>query len=96
MANHNPQHTYKQYLVREISSKNNQANHGITLPKELGDKFKGVKMNIKVIDSETPVEVSGTCIILQSGLDLAQFKEEIDHHNIDDYEVNEAKVITFI
>ena len=87
MSNQSPQHTFNQYKVRSFTTKNRTGDaYGVTLPKEVGQSFKGVKVTVEMISTQEPINLSpGEYIILKSGLDLSQLKKEIDNYNIDNY-----------
>lgn len=73
MANQHPQQTYGQYKIRRLSWNHIGEVYGITMPRGIADKFKDVKFTI---------ELTKDSIILKSGIDLAQLKEEIGRYPI--------------
>lgn len=77
MSNQTPQQTYSQYKIRKIT-KNEFGNvYGITIPREIGEKFEGVKFTL---------EVQEQTIILKSGLDISKLKKEVEKYSFDDLE----------
>lgn len=62
------QPSYNQYKIRRISWNHLGNVYGLTFPREIAEKFLDVKFTITV---------SGTAIILTSGIDLMQLKKEI-------------------
>ena len=83
MSNSAPQQTYNQFKVRELNWSRFGAVYGVTLPKPIGQPLLGVKLTIQYHASEAPITVSGPCIILRSGMDLAQLKKEIENYSIE-------------
>ena len=76
MANSHPQQTYDQYKLRVIrKDKFYGPSYGITIPKEIADKFFNIKFSISI---------SGSSIILSSGLDLSKLKEDIKQFHLEE------------
>ena len=73
IMNLHPQNTYNQYKVRVNSYNDNGSIFCLTVPRDLAEKFLGVKFTI---------EVTPNGIIYRSGLDLKEAKEEIDKYKL--------------
>lgn len=86
MVNNSPQQTYNQYKIRQTNPNPYGGLFGITIPRIVAKKYEEVKWTMKLIDSDKPVEVSGTCIIFYSGLDLTLLKKEIENYDIEQYQ----------
>ena len=59
--------SYNQYKIRKLSWNRLGNVYGITLPRELAERFLDVKFTI---------ESTGSTIILTSGIDIMQLKKE--------------------
>ena len=85
------QNSYKQYKIRKISWNSDGAIYGISVPRRTGENFEEPKWTFKLYKTKNPIEFSGTFIVFQSGLDLSIFKENVQLHRIENYEVKHAK-----
>lgn len=77
MPNSNPQSTYNQYKVRKFTSNNRSGDaYGITLPRNIGKKFEGIKFSITLLND--------SIVIFKSGLDLMQLKKDAQYLQLQD------------
>ena len=67
--NEHPQQTYNQYKLRVISWNKNGSVYGLTFPREIAEEIINIKFTINKLDNGD--------IVLKSGLDIANLKEEI-------------------
>ena len=67
MTNWKTTPTYNQYTIRKISENKYGNIYGMTIPREIAEEFLKIKFTI---------EVSGNCIVVKSGQDIAQLEEE--------------------
>lgn len=70
-----PHRTYHQYKVRKI---NNTPVYVITIPSELVQKFKLENVKFRISYEEGK-------LIFTSGLDLVEFKKNIDKYDIENF-----------
>ena len=86
MANHSPQQTFNQYKLRVLARNHSGEVFIITIPTPIGTKHNGDKFTIREYNTTKPIEFSGNFIVLQSGLDLAIFRREVSHYDIEQYQ----------